>query len=148
MDAFARQFGAKIKLTRTERGMTQAELATAAEVGPNYVPRIERGEMTPSVDAAFRLSRALGLTLDDLCSSKGKRDPLGSASRQIAALTETDLAGMKRALDAIEIVRKALREPPAPTASSAKAKSDASSAKTKSEGGGKPSKETSKKRPS
>ena len=58
MDAFARQFGAKIKQTRTERGMTQAELAAAAEVGPNYVPRIERGEMTPSVDAAFRLSRA------------------------------------------------------------------------------------------
>lgn len=115
MDAFARQFGAKIKQTRTERGMTQAELAAAAEVGPNYVPRIERGEMTPSVDAAFRLSRALGLTLDDLCSSKAKRDPLGSATRQIAALSDTDLAGMKRTLDAVETVRKALREPPTST---------------------------------
>lgn len=118
MDAFARQFGAKIKQTRTERGMTQAELAVAAEVGPNYVPRIERGEMTPSVDAAFRLSRALGLTLDDLCSPKAKRDPLGSATRQLAALSDTDLAGMKRTLEAVETVRKALREPPSSSAGS------------------------------
>lgn len=116
MDAFARQFGAKIKQCRTERGMTQAELATAAEVGPNYVPRIERGEMTPSVDAAFRLSRALGLSLDEACSAKGKRDPAGSAARQLAALSDVDLAGMKRTLEAVETLRKSLRDPLKPKA--------------------------------
>jgi transcriptional regulator with XRE-family HTH domain len=130
MDAFARQFGAKIKQTRTERGMTQAELASSAEVGPNYVPRIERGEMTPSVDAAYRLSRALGLTLDDLCTTKGKRDPIASAARQLAALSDVDLAGMKRTLDAVETVRKSLREPPkAKTEPAAKSSREPASAK-------------------
>ena len=40
---------------------------------------------------------------------------IGSATRQIAALSDTDLAGMKRTLDAVETVRKALREPPTST---------------------------------
>ena len=35
------------------------------------------------------------------------------ATRQLAGLSDTDLAGMKRTLEAVETVRKALREPSA-----------------------------------
>lgn len=113
MDRFARQFGARVKQARIDRGFTQSELASAAAVGANYVPRIERGEMTPSVDSAFRLAQALGVSLDDLCAQGAKRDPVNDAARTLAAVTDGELAVFKRAVSALEAVRGTLRHKPA-----------------------------------
>ena len=110
MDRFARQFGARVKRARTERGLTQAQLAKLALVGANYVPRIERGEMTPSVDAAFRLAQALGVSVDDLCSSRaGPPAPLQQAAFAVLALNDDHIAGFRRSLTAIETLRALLR---------------------------------------
>lgn len=109
MDRFAKQFGERLKQARLESGLTQAQLATAARVGPNYVPRIERGEMTPSVDAAFRLAQALGVPVDDLCAPPPRRDPVKDAMRALAVLSEQDLAAFRKSLRAIEVARTSLR---------------------------------------
>jgi transcriptional regulator with XRE-family HTH domain len=110
MDRFAKQFGERLKLARLESGLTQAQLATAARVGPNYVPRIERGEMTPSVDAAFRLAQALGVPVDDLCAPPPRRDPVKDAMRALAVLSEGDLAAFRKSLRAVEVARASLRD--------------------------------------
>lgn len=109
MDRFAKQFGERVRWARLESGLTQAQLATAAHVGPNYVPRIERGEMTPSVDAAFRLAQALGVAVDDLCAPPPRRDPMKEAMRALSVLSEHDLAAFRKSLRAIEVARSSLR---------------------------------------
>ena len=111
MDRFAKQFGARVKLARTGRGLTQAQLAALASVGANYVPRIERGEMTPSVDAAFRLAQALGVSVDELCSADGHRDPTEEGVRAVVSLTEQEIGAFRRVVKAVDQMRSALRTP-------------------------------------
>jgi len=63
---FRRTFGRAVKTAREERGLTQRKLAEAASIADKYLSRIELGLATPSVYVASRLSRALGVTLDEL----------------------------------------------------------------------------------
>ena len=109
MDRFAKQFGARVKQARVERGMTQAQLAAHASVGANYIPRIERGEMTPSVDAAHRIAQSLATSVDELCGGPLRRDNVQDAARAILALTEGDVGAFRRALRAVEQLRGHLR---------------------------------------
>jgi transcriptional regulator with XRE-family HTH domain len=109
MDRFAKHFGLRVKRARIERGLTQSELATLAAVGANYVPRIERGEMTPSVDAAYRLAQALGVSVDALCSLTSRADPLQDAARAVVSLTDNEVSAFKRAVQAVESLRAMLR---------------------------------------
>ena len=86
-----------------ERGITQADLAASAGVGANYIPRLERGEMVPSVEAAWRIARALGISLDALCGRPARQN--GEELAEVASrLQKTDLAAMRRVLEALEAV--------------------------------------------
>lgn len=76
-EAFAALVGERIRLARQERGWTQVELAEAAGLSSNYVARLERGELGPSLFVACKLSEAFGLNVDALVGSEehqsGKR---------------------------------------------------------------------------
>lgn len=52
----------QIRETRKARGMTQSELAVAADVGEATIRRIERGD-SPSMDSLESVARALGLSV-------------------------------------------------------------------------------------
>ena len=99
---FAGQLGRRIRRAREQRGMTQSELAHAADVGANYVPRLERGEMVPSVEAAWRVARALGVSLDELCGRAPSRKQADEALEAMAKLQKTDAAVLRRVADAID----------------------------------------------
>lgn len=58
--------GIAIREGRKTHGWTQAILAERAELSPNYVARLERGELGPSLRVAQRLCRALGITLESI----------------------------------------------------------------------------------
>jgi putative transcriptional regulator len=51
---------------RTERGITQADLATQLGVTRQTVIAIEGGKYSPSLEVAFHISRILGVTLEDV----------------------------------------------------------------------------------
>ncbi|MFC4501285.1 MULTISPECIES: helix-turn-helix domain-containing protein [Streptomyces] len=53
--------GARLRVLRTEAGLTGAVLANLAGVGQPTVSKVENGRMVPSVDVLGRLSRALDL---------------------------------------------------------------------------------------
>ncbi|MER5432938.1 helix-turn-helix transcriptional regulator [Streptomyces sp. NPDC002588] len=53
--------GARLRVLRTEAGLTGAVLANLASVGQPTVSKVENGRMVPSVDVLGRLSRALDL---------------------------------------------------------------------------------------
>ena len=79
---FAITVGESIRSARQELGWTQAQLAEGAELSVNYVARLERGELGPSLFVASRLASALEMPLEALVS--GKSAPRGTGKRRIA----------------------------------------------------------------
>lgn len=49
---------------RTYRGYTPTELARRADLSPTTVLRVERGEVTPTLETIGKIARALELELD------------------------------------------------------------------------------------
>ncbi len=58
--------GESIRRVRQERGWTQAVLADEARLSSNYVARLERGELGPSLFVANRICSALAIPLNAL----------------------------------------------------------------------------------
>lgn len=58
--------GEAIRRSRQEHGWTQAFLAEQAGLSPNYIARLERGELGPSLFVANRICGALTIALEVL----------------------------------------------------------------------------------
>lgn len=63
--------GDGIRRARQEHGWTQAFLAEQAGLSPNYIARLERGELGPSLFVANRICDALVIALDALVGAPG-----------------------------------------------------------------------------
>jgi transcriptional regulator with XRE-family HTH domain len=59
--AFAAVVGESVRRARHGLGWTQAQLAAAAGFSANYIARLERGELGPSLFVASQLCDALGV---------------------------------------------------------------------------------------
>lgn len=81
--AFNTTVGEAIRRARQEHGWTQAFLAEQAGLSPNYVARLERGELGPSLFVASRICDALGSEIDSLVAP-----PTGTPSRAKATTTK------------------------------------------------------------
>ncbi len=57
---------AKLKRTRLDKGLTQLEVADKADLSTNYYARIERAEVSPSVETLEKLVRALKIKSSDI----------------------------------------------------------------------------------
>lgn len=60
------KLGGRVRAKRKSLGLTQKELAAAANVTPQHISKIESDESLPSVDTLLPLSRTLGVTADYL----------------------------------------------------------------------------------
>jgi len=69
--------GDSIRRARQEHGWTQAFLAERAGLSPNYIARLERGELGPSLFVANQICQALTIDLEDLVGP-----PSGTATRR------------------------------------------------------------------
>lgn len=67
--AFNTTVGEAIRRARQEHGWTQAFLAEQAGLSPNYVARLERGELGPSLFVASRICEALTIEIDSLVAT-------------------------------------------------------------------------------
>ena len=56
---------------RTEKGLTQAQLAERLNVQQSMISMIENEERNPSVDVLLKLASALGVTVDELIGKAG-----------------------------------------------------------------------------
>jgi transcriptional regulator with XRE-family HTH domain len=59
-------FGAHLRVLRLERGLTQEQLADAAELHWTYIGQIERGERNLTLKNVLRLARGLGVSAGTL----------------------------------------------------------------------------------
>ncbi len=86
-----RQVGARLRAVREIMGLAQGEFGRRAGIQPNAYHQIEVGDTLPSVESAIALRNAHGLTLDYIyCGDTGDLS-----------------APIRRALDALEVVRRA-----------------------------------------
>jgi len=86
-------------------GMTQGDLAAAAQIADETVSRIERGRLNPSIAMAERIAQALGTTVNDLLH--GKKPPKEPKLRA----SEAKLLALVRSMDdtAVEDVVRAVK---------------------------------------
>jgi putative transcriptional regulator len=61
----------RVKELRTAAGLRQEDLADRLDVSRQTVISIESGRYNPSLELAWRLSKALGVTIEDLFDFKG-----------------------------------------------------------------------------
>ena len=65
-DALLRAFGAKVREVRLSVGMSQAEVAHAADLHPTYISGIESGRRNASILSLYAVASALGVAAGDL----------------------------------------------------------------------------------
>lgn len=58
-------FGMRIKELRTDRKLSQEQLAEKAGISSKYMSRIEMGQHFPSIDILTKLAKALAVELKD-----------------------------------------------------------------------------------
>ena len=65
-DGTTKMVAKRLKALRSDRHLTQADIAEKAKMSTNYYAKIERGEVRPSVDIYERLAKALKVTASDI----------------------------------------------------------------------------------
>jgi len=79
--------GEAIRRSRQEHGWTQAFLAEQAGLSPNYIARLERGELGPSLFVANRICGALTIDLEVLVTPSSGALPTKRTTMKRRALT-------------------------------------------------------------
>ncbi len=65
-------FGEAVRQLRRERGLSQDEFASVADLHRTYVGGIERGERNPTLTSIHRIAAALGVTPAILLEKAGR----------------------------------------------------------------------------
>jgi XRE family aerobic/anaerobic benzoate catabolism transcriptional regulator len=102
MDA-AKAVARGVRQLREQPGLTQADLAEATELTPQYVSQIERGLKAPSLETLDALARALGVTAAELmtlgeATDTRERPPSDRVARLLSAWPRKDQDRLVRIL--------------------------------------------------
>ena len=62
----AQKLGENLKRIRTEKGITQGDIARALEVDKRFVSNIENGKTNPTLATIAKLAKAIGVSIDEL----------------------------------------------------------------------------------
>ena len=66
MEGLRRNFGKRLRNLRHQAGLTQEQLAEAANISVDFISLIERGINAPSFDNLEKLAIALGISVQEL----------------------------------------------------------------------------------
>lgn len=101
-------FASRLKQLRTQRSLSQTELAKKVGVHYNHIGRYERGQSKPSAETLTRLAEALGVSGDFLM--EGRTDEAAKATfedrellmqfKEVEQLNEVDKHLVKEFLNA------------------------------------------------
>lgn len=62
----AKKLGDNLKRIRTEKGLSQTDIAKSLGVSRGFVSNIENGKRNPTLSTITRLANAVGVTADEL----------------------------------------------------------------------------------
>ncbi|MCM3412653.1 helix-turn-helix domain-containing protein [Metabacillus litoralis] len=61
-----KSLGERIRYLRKQKNLSQEQLGELADIHTNYVGAIERGEKNITIESLIKVSRGLGVTLEEL----------------------------------------------------------------------------------
>lgn len=97
-------FGQRVAIVRKQRGLTQGELGERiGGTSGDMVSKYERGSMTPSIDVAAKMARALDVSLDSLVFGivdTRNPDQLEAQLQQLSNLSAEDKAHVIAVIEA------------------------------------------------
>lgn len=64
-------FAANMRRIRLDKKLTQEKVAEAADLHPNYISSVERGERNISICNIERIAEALGVSMSELVTAAG-----------------------------------------------------------------------------
>jgi len=73
--------GFNIKRLRSQKGITQGELADRSNLGLNMVSKLERDATDPKLSSLYKLMNALECSADDLITDENKSSFQGKMNR-------------------------------------------------------------------
>ena len=97
-------FRDRLKGTREEKGLTQADLAEKTGLPPSSISHFENGPRKPSFDNLRRLAAALSVTTDYLLGRTDEADSQGKANilfRKAASLDKDELSIIESMIDVL-----------------------------------------------
>ena len=98
------RIGKTIKKLRVEKGMSQAELAQAADITPSFLSLIENDHRAPSLSALHRIADGLGLPEEVLIWDAVRLpDNLGEEDRRLCEVAKLIVRRFYEATDAVAI---------------------------------------------
>lgn len=97
--------GTQIKCLRTERGITQTELAVKLNISKQAVSNWENDNILPSIEMLLRLADFFGVTTDYLLERDNRR------YLEITGLTDAQLAHIQQIIDDIAQKQKCYASP-------------------------------------
>lgn len=111
MSQLAKRFGKLLQNVRKRRGLTQADLAEAADVSFDLVAKLETGATAPSFKSIDQLARALEVDpaeffTAELPGGALDRQALNAITTKIAGLSDDDLRWLAAIIDAALITRR------------------------------------------
>ena len=62
----AQKLGENLKRIRTEKGITQGDIARALEIDKSFVSNIENGKTNPTLATIAKIAKAIGVSVDEL----------------------------------------------------------------------------------
>ena len=62
----AQKLGENLKRIRTEKGITQGDIARALEMDKSFVSNIENGKTNPTLATIAKLAKAIGVSVGEL----------------------------------------------------------------------------------
>lgn len=99
--------GEHIQRLRSERGMTLDDLSRTAGVSKSMLSDIERDKANPTIAVAWRLTNALGVSLDYLFAQQNAPEPIAvSGPHEIPTLSGHDSKYQLRIWGPIELAGK------------------------------------------
>jgi len=79
-------FASNLKAFRTEKKISQEELAGKIGVHPNHLSRYERGLASPSIEVVQKISEALDVSIDQLVLGKEQNIESALTDRELVSL--------------------------------------------------------------
>ncbi|MHB8157883.1 MAG: helix-turn-helix domain-containing protein [Desulfocucumaceae bacterium] len=105
MAKITKELGLKIRSLRKERHLTQEELAEKADVHPGYIGRLERAEVSTTVEMLSSVATGLGIEMADLFVERvnrpAKRDIIFAINQILNKQSQTKLKLLKNVVEAI-----------------------------------------------
>lgn len=80
------RFGQNLRRLRRQNGLTQEQLAEAADISVDFLSLVERGKNGPSFDSLANLAEALNLTVQELFDFGGSADAKALSTNDPEAL--------------------------------------------------------------